>query len=124
MMMMENSMMHTKKNKKMLKKIRFVLIWFQNKTFQNISLRLAEDKMLLLKMIRILSVKILRKYLILNILHNQIKLISKIIKNSTITNNKKLFSRKIKTKIQDFKVNKLKFKTNLWKRKKLKKFLL
>lgn len=124
MMMMENSMMHTKKNKKMLKKIRFVPIWFQNKTFQNISLRLAEDKMLLLKMIRILSVKILRKYLILNILHNQIKLISKIIKNSTITNNKKLFSRKIKTKIQDFKVNKLKFKTNLWKRKKLKKFLL
>lgn len=123
MMMMENSMMHTKKNKKMLKKIRFVPIWFQNKTFQNISLRLAEDKMLLLKMIRILSVKILRKYLILNILHNQIKLISKIIKNSTITNNKKLFSRKIKTKIQDFKVNKLKFKTNLWKRKKLKKFL-
>lgn len=99
MMMMENSMMHTKKNKKMLKKIRFVPIWFQNKTFQNISLRLAEDKMLLLKMIRILSVKILRKYLILNILHNQIKLISKIIKNSTITNNKKLFSRKIKTKI-------------------------
>ena len=123
MMMMENSMMHTKKNKKMLKKIRFVLIWFQNKTFQNISLRLAEDKMLLLKMIRILSVKILRKYLILNILHNQIKLISKIIKNSTITNNKKLFSRKIKTKTQDLKVNKLKFKTNLWKRKKLKKFL-
>lgn len=123
MMMMENSMMHTKKNKKMLKKIRFVPIWFQNKTFQNISQRLAEDKMLLLKMIRILSVKILRKYLILNILHNQIKLISKIIKNSTITNNKKLFSRKIKTKIQDFKVNKLKFKTNLWKRKKLKKFL-
>lgn len=47
-----------KKNKKMLKKMIYMHIWSQNKIFQDISKKQAEDKRLLL----------LEKYLIQNIL--------------------------------------------------------
>lgn len=108
MMMTKSSMTLTKKSKKMLEKIKFALIWFQNKISQSISWRSAEDKILLLATIKILLTKSLIKFLIMIILPNQIKMTSKNIFKIKIF----LFKDKA-IKIQITRISKKKCKKNI-----------
>jgi len=92
----------------MLEKIKFALIWFQNKIFQSISWRSAEDKILLLATIKMLLTKSLIKFLIMIILPNQIKMTSKNIFKIKIF----LFKDKA-IKIQITRISKKKCKKNI-----------
>ena len=117
MMTMKNSMMLTKKSRKMLEKTKFALIWFQNKISPSISWRSVEDKILLWAITKIFLTKFLKRSLITIILHSQHKMINKIIiKKIKI---KKLFNKKTVIKMELIRFNKIEFKKNIKRKKKL-----